>query len=209
MYAWADRTDALANPPAIVKGPTSTATGRFTSGSVRRVPREWQPVIAFTDDQVRRLTGVTTRRLDEWAERGLLRATIDRPVGSRRVRLFSFADMVAVRVAHWLRVVQRPDGSWEDWRNGQLVLDHTVPVDAVTAELARAVTAERAGRHVAGAVQRRRGVLGGAAVVSGTRVPVITLRSLHRAGWTAARIVESYPAVTVEDVEAAVNGGAA
>jgi uncharacterized protein (DUF433 family) len=166
-------------------------------------------VIAFTDEQVRRFTGVTTRRLDEWMDRGVLHATVERPVGRRRVRLFSFADMVAVRVAHWLRIVQRPDGSWEDWRNGQLVLDDTVPLQRVTAELADAVSAERAGRRVPGTVERRRGVLGGAAVVAGTRVPVITLRALHRAGWTAARIVESYPAVTDADVEAAVSGGAA
>jgi uncharacterized protein (DUF433 family) len=166
-------------------------------------------VIAFTDDQVRRITGVPTRRLDEWIERGLLAASVERPVGTRRVRLFSFADLLAVRVAHWLRVVQRPDGSWEDWRNGQLVLDDTVPVELVAGELATAVAAERDAPRQPGAVERRRGVLGGAAVVAGTRVPVITLRSLYRGGWTAARIVESYPAVTVEDVEAAVNGGAA
>lgn len=168
-------------------------------------------MIAFTDDQVRRVTGVTTRRLDEWIDRGLLAASVERPVGARRVRLFSFGELVAVRVAQWLRVVQRPDGSWEDWRNGQLVLDDTVPVERVVDELRAAVASERQTRatRVPGAVERRRGVLGGAAVVAGTRVPVYTLRSLHRAGWTASRIVESYPAVTIADVEAAVNGSAA
>jgi uncharacterized protein (DUF433 family) len=166
-------------------------------------------VIAFTDDQVRRITGVTTRRLDEWIDRGLVHASIERPVGGRRVRLFSFTEMVAVRVAHWLRVVQRPDGSWEDWRNGQLVLDDTVPLSRVVDELTHVVAAERANQRAPGTVERRRGVLGGAAVVSGTRVPVYALRSLHRAGWTATRIVENYPAVTVEDVESAVDGSAA
>jgi uncharacterized protein (DUF433 family) len=166
-------------------------------------------VIAFSDEQVRRITGVTRRRLDEWIERGLVHATVERPVGSRRVRLFTFAEMCAVRVAHWLRLVQRADGSWEDWRNGQLVIEGAVPLQAVLDDLAAAVVAERTARHEPGSFERRRGVLGGAAVVAGTRVPVVTLRSLHRAGWTAARIVESYPAVTVADVDAAVNGGAA
>ena len=69
--------------------------------------------------------------------------------------------------------VQRPDGSWEDWRNGQLVLEDTVPLQSITAELAEAVSVERAGRRVPGTVERRRGVLGGAGSRSGSpRLPL-------------------------------------
>src|SRR2546423_5325653 len=110
-------------------------------------------MIAFTDDQVRQLTGVTRRRLDEWIECGIVHASIEQPIGTRRIRLFTFADMVAVRVAHWLRLVQRADGSWEDWRNGQLVINDTVPIQAVAVELHAAVAEERARPRVPGAVE--------------------------------------------------------
>jgi uncharacterized protein (DUF433 family) len=62
-----------------------------------------QPSPAFTSDQVIRLTGVSRRRLAYWLERGVVSADVDVARGRGRVRLWSFTNLVEVRVALWLR----------------------------------------------------------------------------------------------------------
>ncbi|MGH2810974.1 MAG: MerR family transcriptional regulator, partial [Actinomycetota bacterium] len=57
----------------------------------------------FTSDQVLRLTGVTKRRLDYWIQRGLVVPEISRARGRGSVRLFSFENLLEVKVAVWLR----------------------------------------------------------------------------------------------------------
>jgi len=57
----------------------------------------------FSSQQVIRLAGITKRRLDYWIQKGIVTADIDRARGRGRVRLFSFANLVEVRVAAWLR----------------------------------------------------------------------------------------------------------
>ncbi len=57
----------------------------------------------FTSEQVLRIAGITRRRLDYWIEKGIITADIDRAKGRGRVRLFSFSNLLEVRVAAWLR----------------------------------------------------------------------------------------------------------
>ena len=58
---------------------------------------------AFTSQQVLRLTGISKRQLDYWITRGLVKPEIDSGEGRGRVRLFSFRDLLQLRVAAWLR----------------------------------------------------------------------------------------------------------
>lgn len=51
-----------------------------------------------------------------------------------------------------------------------------------------------------GKVERRKDVMGGQAVVKGTRVPVSTITNLADAGWDVERIVKSYPSLVPDDV---------
>jgi uncharacterized protein (DUF433 family) len=46
--------------------------------------------------------------------------------------------------------------------------------------------------------------MGSVEVLAGTRVPVATIRRLHRAGWSAARIIDNYPGLTAKDIAVAV-----
>lgn len=58
---------------------------------------------AYTSEQVIRFTGVSRRRLAYWLDRGVISADVDEARGRGRVRLWSFANLVEVRVALWLR----------------------------------------------------------------------------------------------------------
>ena len=50
-----------------------------------------------------RLTGVSRRRLAYWLDRGVVSADVDVARGRGRVRLWSFTNLVEIRVAVWLR----------------------------------------------------------------------------------------------------------
>jgi uncharacterized protein (DUF433 family) len=58
---------------------------------------------AFTSDQALRLTGASRRRLGYWVDTGLISPSIQRGEGRGRVRLFSFANLLELRTAVWLR----------------------------------------------------------------------------------------------------------
>lgn len=58
---------------------------------------------AFTTDQVLRLTGVSRRRLAYWLDQGIVGADVDEARGRGHVRLFSFRNLIEIRVAVWLR----------------------------------------------------------------------------------------------------------
>ena len=58
---------------------------------------------AYTSDQVIRFTGVSRRRLAYWLDKGVISADVDEARGRGRIRLWSFANLVEVRAALWLR----------------------------------------------------------------------------------------------------------
>lgn len=53
----------------------------------------------FSTNAVARITGVTHRQLDYWANTGFIVPSISAGVGRGKVRLYSFSDLVQVRVA--------------------------------------------------------------------------------------------------------------
>lgn len=58
---------------------------------------------AWTTEQVLRITGVSKRRLGYWLDRQIISADVDEARGRGHVRLWSFANLVEVRVVMWLR----------------------------------------------------------------------------------------------------------
>src|SRR5664280_2251844 len=58
---------------------------------------------AFTTEQVMRITGASRRRINYWLERGIVGAETDVMRGRRHIRMWSFRNLVEVRVALWLR----------------------------------------------------------------------------------------------------------
>lgn len=59
--------------------------------------------VGFTPRQVTRLTGVPYSTLNLWARKGLIRPSIDEGNGSGSERVYSFRDLVALKVAFSLR----------------------------------------------------------------------------------------------------------
>jgi uncharacterized protein (DUF433 family) len=53
-------------------------------------------------------------------------------------------------------------------------------------------------------ILRRSDVWGGKAVVAGTRIPVFMLASRLQSGWTEETLLDEYPRLTSEDVQAVV-----
>lgn len=59
--------------------------------------------VGFTPRQVTRLTGVPYSTLNLWANKGLLRPSVSEGIGSGSERVYSFRDLVALKVAFALR----------------------------------------------------------------------------------------------------------
>ena len=59
--------------------------------------------VGFTPRQVTRLTGVPYSTLNLWARKGLIRPSIDEGSGSGNERVYSFRDLIALKVAFTLR----------------------------------------------------------------------------------------------------------
>ena len=98
------------------------------------------------------------------------------------------------------------DGSWE----GGLQPDQVVLHEVLNLSLFRSRIAAGTRRDAAlsGKVERRRGTMGSKPVLAGTRVPVDTVRRYLNAGRTVEQILESFPTLTAEDVEAVRRGAA-
>ena len=58
---------------------------------------------AFTSEQVMRITGVTRRRLNYWLDKNVISTDVSEGRGRGRVRLWSFTNLLEVRVALFLR----------------------------------------------------------------------------------------------------------
>jgi uncharacterized protein (DUF433 family) len=55
--------------------------------------------------------------------------------------------------------------------------------------------------HSAGpGIEKIAGVVGGAACITGTRIPVWILENYRRLGWTEAQILENYPTLRAADL---------
>lgn len=200
--------------------------------------------LAVTRAVAARVAGLTERQVDYWAGTGLVEPAVDSRLSpGRRVRLYSFIDLLALLVAaelknrkvslqHIRKIVahlrsrgytspltqltfatvgrdvyfMHEDGTWE----GGLQPDQVVIHEVLNLSLLRRRIAAGTRRDAAlsGKVERRRGTLGSKPVLAGTRVPVDTVKRYLEAGRSVEQILESFPALTAEDVEAVRRGAA-
>lgn len=100
-------------------------------------------------------------------------------------------------------IVQRTDGAWEKW-TGQQMLKVRVPIRQFSDELTKAAAKERTKSRKVRHVETRRGALGSAPVLAGTRIPTAAVWRLHEAGYSTQRILENYPGLKPADVTAAL-----
>lgn len=95
---------------------------------------------------------------------------------------------------------QHDDGTWEgDLRPDQLVLREVLDLEPLRRRIAEGSHREK---ELAGQVERRRGAMGSKPLFAGTRVPVDTVRRYLAAGRSTDDILEAFPVLTANDVEA-------
>lgn len=95
---------------------------------------------------------------------------------------------------------QHADGSWEsDVAPDQLLIQEAIDLAPLKARIEAAV---RRDPGTIGRIDRRRGALGSKPVIAGTRVPVETVRRYIDHGASTEEVLEAYPMLQPEDVEA-------
>lgn len=95
---------------------------------------------------------------------------------------------------------QLPDGTWGDFVDpGQLVLSEVLDLEPLRALV---LGVESRSEEERGQIEKRRGVRGSKPVIAGTRIPVRAVQAYLERGSSPAEIMEAYPALSPEDVEA-------
>lgn len=93
---------------------------------------------------------------------------------------------------------QAPDGQWEDGERSQFVAVEVLNLEPLRDRIRRGSQREEG---TVGQIEQRRGALGNKPVIAGTRVPVATIKRYLAQGFSAERIVRSFPTLTLVDVE--------
>jgi DNA-binding transcriptional MerR regulator len=96
--------------------------------------------------------------------------------------------------------VQHEDGSWvTDIALDQLVIHEVLDLEPL---VARVRSLSERDPDTVGRIDRRRATLGSKPLVAGTRIPVATIRRFLEHGATVAEVLEAYPILVEQDVEA-------
>lgn len=106
-------------------------------------------------------------------------------------------------------VIESPEtGERVDAASGQAVLE--IPIRTICSKTQKAVE-EMWGRdpESVGRFEKRRGLAHNQRVVAGTRVPTKSIEAFLEAGYSTDAILEEYPSLTAEDIEAVRGLGAA
>jgi DNA-binding transcriptional MerR regulator len=98
--------------------------------------------------------------------------------------------------------------SKEEIVSGQVILD--IPLEVVRSNMQKAVDAERQRTSDEfGRLQKTRFVAHSQTVVAGTRIPVRAIVSFIKASYSDKQIIEEYPSLTVQDIDAIRKAGLA
>lgn len=99
-------------------------------------------------------------------------------------------------------VFHNPDtDTKEEIVSGQAILD--IPLQVVRSNMQRAVDADRVrSEKQLGQTEQRKFLSHSQIVIAGTRIPVKSVVAFIDAGYSNAMIIEEYPSLTVEDIEA-------
>ena len=142
---------------------------------------------------------VPTRRVRKIVDR-MRKRGVARPLSEIRYGVAERSLKKSGKPGQLLVVLVLEDGTLEgDDTPGQMVLQGSVDVTEIRAKLISST--ERGGDDV-GRVEKRRGALGSKEVFAGTRIPVATVKSYLREGVPEHEILEAFPALRSEDVEA-------
>ena len=96
--------------------------------------------------------------------------------------------------------LQDENGHWEDGRApGQGVIPQVLDLEPLRARIG---SSARRPRAAVGEVEKRRRTLGHKEVISGTRIPVATIRRYLDAGRSEAEILREFPLLTRRDIAA-------
>lgn len=94
---------------------------------------------------------------------------------------------------------QRPNGEWQDAERNQTINADVVPLSPLREKVERSMKRDPA---TVGRTEKRRGAMGSKELVAGTRVPVATVRRYLDRGIPVAEVLEAFPMLDREDVEA-------
>lgn len=94
---------------------------------------------------------------------------------------------------------QRPTGEWQDAERNQTIDADVVPLSPLREKVDRSMQRDPA---AFGKTERRRGAMGSKELVAGTRVPVDTVRRYLDRGIPVVEVLEAFPMLDREDVEA-------
>lgn len=98
--------------------------------------------------------------------------------------------------------VQFPDGHWHGGNQpGQGVMHQVLDLERIRTHLRRDLSRPR--RHERGNIEKRRGTLGSKPVFEGTRTPVAAVQSYLKRDIPEKEILEAFPHLSSEDIEAA------
>jgi uncharacterized protein (DUF433 family) len=199
-------------------------------------------ILAFSADQVAELTGLSKSQLRYWDNTDFFRPSIKNEVGKPFGRVYSFRDVVSLRVlsllrnthfvslqelrnvGHWLAT--QPETTWANGkffvagrrvyfydpahdvvRQGSRTPQTVVPVEMHTivadterrAEKLRTRAPEEIGQIV-----QIRNVSHNYPVIAGTRIRTNAIIRFHEAGYSTDEIINEYPRLSAEDVDAAI-----
>jgi uncharacterized protein (DUF433 family) len=104
-------------------------------------------------------------------------------------------------------VFHNPDtAKKEDIISGQAILD--IPLEVVRANMQAEVDLDRRRSQSSfGVIDQRRYIAHSQKVFSGTRIPIRAVQSFLAAGYTARQIIEEYPSLSEQDIDAVRNIG--
>ncbi len=200
-------------------------------------------ILGYTLDQASRLSGLSRRQLQSWANSGFLKPSVESARDRRFGRIYSFKDIVGLRTLAVLRIVHRvPPGdlrkvseqfaAWPEkgWHNvqlwvrgrrvyfenpvsGQVHAGKQPPQTTMVIELDRIAAdvrseLERLQQRRSGQIgklERHRNVAANKMLISGTRISTEAIQKFRKAGYSNQEILAEFPALTEQDIEAALD----
>lgn len=159
-------------------------------------------VLAFSAHQTSRLTGLSPAQLRYWDETGFFRPEYASGEKGRAYdRIYSFRNVVGLRTLSLLRNTHGL--SLQHLRDVARRLEaYTAhPWSEVRLWIEREVSAMNSRRDdQIGKMEQHRYVAHNSKVLSGTRIPVATIRRFLEDGYSTAEILDEYPSLTEADV---------
>jgi uncharacterized protein (DUF433 family)/DNA-binding transcriptional MerR regulator len=100
--------------------------------------------------------------------------------------------------------IGRPDADFAEDRSGQMA--PVIFLRNVIGEIEEGlVELKQRGPDQIGKISKRRFVVRNSATIEGTRIPIASIKRYHEAGFSIEEILNEYPALTKEDIKAALS----